>query len=159
MSLQAALGDAQEALHQRAIHKATIRYTQGTSTAEDRQLLLLGVGQVIGSGMSARAGCKGKVPVAPHYKVPTSQQGLQKFIKEAERIGTARKADPFHRASSFGGQRQAPIEAQKFIGGDGRPYVLLTQQATVNDQPGFFEYIVDSEGKITHQLFRRMKNV
>jgi hypothetical protein len=88
------------------------------------------------------------------YEIPESQEGLQKFIEEAERAGSGLKSDPFHRASTFGGQPQAQIEVQKIVGGDGQSYVRLTQQATLNDLEGYFEYLVNSEGQITHQLFK-----
>jgi hypothetical protein len=50
-SLHKAIDEANEVIHQRNIHKATHRLMDGTSTAEDRQLLLLGVGQIASSAM------------------------------------------------------------------------------------------------------------
>ena len=114
--------------------------------------------------LDSRKGAYGQMPdpnddeerKKKHYEVPKSQKGLRDFIDKAERTGSGLKSDPFHRASSFGTQPTTNIEVQKIIGNDGNSYVRLVQEATVNDQRGICEYLVNSEGKITHQLFRKM---
>ena len=118
------------------------------------------------STSAATGGPKGQLPDGEdpekkeseekHFEVPQSQQELNNFIERADRTGSGLKADPFHRASSYGTQGTANIDVQKILGGDGRPYVRLIKEAVVNDQPGFFEYLVDSTGKITHQLFKAL---
>ncbi len=90
-----------------------------------------------------------------HYEVPKSQKELSDFIERADRVGSGLKGDTFHRASSFT-QRGSTINVQRIMGGDGNPYVRLVQEAVVNDQKGFFEYLVNSVGEITHQLFRKI---
>ncbi|AIY05395.1 hypothetical protein Plano_1430 [Planococcus sp. PAMC 21323] len=76
------------------------------------------------------------------------------FIKTAPRVGSALKSDSYHRAASFVSLNQLKRgKIYKFKGGDGRTYVKLKTKGEVNGKKGVFEYILDSTGKVTHQLF------
>jgi RHS repeat-associated protein len=83
------------------------------------------------------------------YKAELAAQEIQ----GARAVGSALKSDPFHRAASF---------AVGDIAGGGRVFTIggragsgnLTQVlGGVNGTAGRFEWIVDAQGNLTHQLF------
>lgn len=79
---------------------------------------------------------------------------IANFIKTAPRVGSALKSDSYHRAASFVSLNQLKRgKISKFIGGDGKTYVKLKTKGEVNGKKGVFEYILDSAGRVTHQLF------
>ncbi len=78
-----------------------------------------------------------------------------KQIINAERVGSALKNDIYHRAASFVPESQlASGETFSIIGGDGVQRTLLQVCGEVNGETGIFEYLLDPNGTITHQLFK-----
>ncbi len=72
----------------------------------------------------------------------------------AERVGSALKDDPAHRAASFLSKEQlASGKTYSFTGGDGSSYILLQTKGKMDGKQGIFEYILNSKGQVTHQRF------
>ena len=82
---------------------------------------------------------------------------LANRILNAERKHTAlHKSDLYHRSASFVDINQ--IKAGKSfpnIGNDGVERTLVQTDGVVNGEAGIFEWIIDIDGKIPHQMFRR----
>lgn len=72
----------------------------------------------------------------------------------AERVGSALKDDPAHRTASFLSKEQlASGKTFSFTGGDGSSYTLLQTKGQLDGNGGIFEYILNSNGQVTHQRF------
>ena len=75
-------------------------------------------------------------------------------IYNAERIGSALKDDPTHRAASYlSGEQLGNGRTYSFRGGDNKPYTLLQTKGQLDGVDGIFEYITNSAGQVTHQRF------
>ncbi len=73
-------------------------------------------------------------------------------IEGADAVGSALKADPYHRSASF--VTDAAADGKVFSFGNRAGTVNLTQTAgEMNGVAGRFEWIVDGSGNLTHQMF------
>lgn len=76
-------------------------------------------------------------------------------IAKADRIGSAQQTNIYHRAGSYLTQEQLKLgQTFPITGNDGASYTLLQVAGEVNGKSGVFEYIVNSAGQVTHQLFK-----
>ncbi|WP_019272115.1 MafB family polymorphic toxin [Neisseria lactamica] len=105
----------------------------------------------------AKAAKQGKAAVSGDFSAAiqakyTSQTA--KNIIAADRIGSGLKADTSHRAASFLSQEQL-VAGRTFsiTGNDGIQRTLLQTKGSLNGQSGIYEYIIDSNNKVTHQRF------
>jgi len=77
------------------------------------------------------------------------------MITNAERIGSATKADLYHRAASYLTTEQLAMgQTFNIVGADKASYTLLQVAGELNGKSGVFEYIMNSSGEVTHQLFK-----
>ena|GEM_PF-821553 len=78
-----------------------------------------------------------------------------KIITNADRSSTAlSKSDPGHRAASFLSEAElAKGTAFNITGGDGVQRNLLQVNGGLNGKNGIYEYIIDSNGTVSHQRF------
>lgn len=75
-------------------------------------------------------------------------------IYNADRVGSALKEDPAHRAASYLSKEQmAGGRTYSITGGDNKPYTLLQVQGQLDGENGIFEYVMDGAGQVTHQRF------
>ena len=75
-------------------------------------------------------------------------------VYNAERIGSALKDDPSHRAASYLSKEQlANGRTYSFTGGDNKSYTLLQTKGQLDGVDGIFEYITNDAGQVTHQRF------
>lgn len=70
----------------------------------------------------------------------------------AKRVGSALKADTYHRAASWLTISQLSKGKIYFINNGNR--ILLQVRGTLNGKRGVFEYIIDEFGRVCHQLFK-----
>lgn len=93
--------------------------------------------------------------LAPGGHKPTPQEA-QDIITNADRKGSGLKSDVDHRAPSYVvdeiGKNGKVFE---FTGGDGVTRTIVQTPGEVNGAPGRFEWIIDSDGTISHQRFIR----
>lgn len=76
-------------------------------------------------------------------------------IVNADRVGSGLKSDPYHRAASFVPEEQlANGRTFEFTNGDGRKMTMLQTEGEVNGKTGIFEYILNPDGQVEHQLFK-----
>lgn len=71
-------------------------------------------------------------------------------------MGTAAsKTDVYHLAGSFLTEAQLSKGTAVYItGGDGIQRILLQVEGAVNGVKGVFEFILQSDGTVSHQLFK-----
>jgi RHS repeat-associated protein len=77
-------------------------------------------------------------------------------LLNARAIGSALKDDPYHRAAAF--MRPEAVffaRFQNIKGNDGRMYLHAFLPGGVKGLWGNFHYIVDEQGRLTHQVFER----
>ncbi len=75
-------------------------------------------------------------------------------VYNADRVGSAVKDDPTHKAASYLSKEQlASGRTYSYRGGDGRIYKLLQTEGQLNGVDGIYEYIIDDMGQVTHQRF------
>ncbi|ENW2566207.1 MafB family polymorphic toxin, partial [Neisseria gonorrhoeae] len=104
-----------------------------------------------------RAAKLGKAKVSEDFAVASqaryTSQTAENIIA-ADRIGSGLKADTSHRAASFLSQEQLGAgRTFSITGGDGIQRTLLQTKGSLNGQSGIYEYILDSNNKVTHQRF------
>jgi len=76
-------------------------------------------------------------------------------ILNANRAGSGLISDPNHRAPTFLGREQLETGVLfDLFGGDGVKVRLLQMEGMVNGKKGIFEFIVEQNGNVTHQLFK-----
>ncbi|PRA75463.1 hypothetical protein CQ054_22970, partial [Ochrobactrum sp. MYb29] len=77
-------------------------------------------------------------------------------IANAIPVGSALKDDPLHRAPSYV-LAQIPDRGRVFTikGGDGTNYTLTQMEGVVDGKAGIYEWLVNSQGELTHQRFIR----
>jgi hypothetical protein len=73
----------------------------------------------------------------------------------AKRTGSALKPDLYHKAAGFVSRSQL-AKGQIFLikGGDGVYRILLQTLGELNGKKGVFEFLLDPNGVVTHQLFK-----
>jgi len=78
------------------------------------------------------------------------------IVRNAPRVGTAAtKADVFHRAGSLLSESQlASGRTSHIVGNDGVTRTMFRVPGEVNNMKGTFEFIINPNGTISHQLFR-----
>ena len=77
---------------------------------------------------------------------------IARMIVSAKRVGSALKADTYHRAASWLTISQLSKGKIYFINNGNR--ILLQVRGTLNGKRGVFEYIIDEFGRVCHQLFK-----
>jgi YD repeat-containing protein len=81
-------------------------------------------------------------------------------LRSAEAVGSALKEDTFHRAASWFRKDAAQNGTHFEIkGGDGKIRTLTQVKATVNGKKGVAEFVVDDQGRLTHQLFKEGRKI
>jgi RHS repeat-associated protein len=103
----------------------------------------IGVGYGAWRGAAAAAAAKS-----------AAQGAAASALAKATPIGSALKDDIFHRSASWA--RDLAVRNGKhfsIVGGDGVTRTLTQVLGGLNDKAGRFEYLVDSAGNLTHQLF------
>jgi RHS repeat-associated protein len=113
-------------------------------------------GQLGSVGSAATEGVEGAANgVASDARLFQSYRAqlAQEEIEGADAVGSALKADPYHRSASFAtGGISSGGRVFSLANRTGR--VTLTQMVgEMNGVPGRFEWIVDAEGNLTHELF------
>jgi predicted lipoprotein with Yx(FWY)xxD motif len=81
--------------------------------------------------------------------------GSLNAIANGDRIGSGLKADPFHSAPTWAEPGDIAANGQQFsiTGADGVSRTLVQSPASVNGISGRFEWIINPDGTISHQLF------
>jgi len=86
---------------------------------------------------------------------PKSPSEAARIIINAERTGSALKPDLYHRAPSYLSESQlAQGETFLIVGGDGTPRTLLQVRGELNGRAGVFEFLLEPNGTVSHQLFK-----
>lgn len=81
-------------------------------------------------------------------------QYVAEEIYNADRVGSALKDAPAHRAASYLSQEQlAKGRTYIYRGGDNRIYKLLQTEGQLNDVDGIYVYVINDTGQVTHQRF------
>ena len=96
----------------------------------------------------------GNTPVLVHNTacIPTPAEA-QDLVKSAEPVGSALKADGWHRSAAFVVDDIASRGTVfRITGGDGVDRTLIQMPGEVNGIPGRFEWIVDGS-QLTHTMF------
>ncbi|SUY94587.1 Uncharacterised protein [Lacrimispora sphenoides] len=77
-------------------------------------------------------------------------------IVNAERMGTAlTKTDVYHTSASYLSESQlAAGKTFNITGGDSIQRTLLQVEGGLNGKTGIFEYIIEPNGTVSHQLFK-----
>jgi hypothetical protein len=76
-------------------------------------------------------------------------------ITSAERTGSGLKSDVYHRSASYLSEGQLSQGTTFSItGDDGVDRTLLQVSGELNGKTGIFEYIIGSDGIVTHQIFK-----
>ena len=83
--------------------------------------------------------------------VASATPTIAEQIPKAERIGSALKADVFHRAASFANLQGG--QAYTWINGDKTISTLYQVAGELNGKAGIFEYLLNTANQITHQIF------
>jgi hypothetical protein len=83
-------------------------------------------------------------------KVLSPSEAAKKIVN-AERVGSGLKGDTYHRAASYLSESQI---SRGTVYDLGKNNTLLQVQGGVNDKTGIFEYILNKDGQVTHQLFK-----
>jgi hypothetical protein len=79
---------------------------------------------------------------------------VAKQLATAERVGSALKSDPTHRAASFGLDAVAKAgQSFELKGGDGVVRTLIQAPGGMNGKAGIFEYMINKAGQVIHQRF------
>ena len=112
------------------------------------------------AGKSNSSGAAGAISESGRYSEDIIQYEKLKSqyaadeIYNAERIGSALKDDPSHRAASYLSKEQlANGRTYSFTGGDNKSYTLLQTKGQLDGVDGVFEYITNDAGQVTHQRF------
>ena len=88
------------------------------------------------------------------YEKLKSQYAANEIVN-AERVGSGLKTDPYHRAASFISEEQlAQGRTFTFTNGDGRKMTMLQTEGELNGVAGIYEYILNPQGQVEHQLFK-----
>ncbi|MGC5258180.1 hypothetical protein ACPXCG_17695 [Gordonia sp. DT218] len=86
---------------------------------------------------------------------PTTQEA-QDIISSADRKGSGLKSDVDHRAPSYVVDEIGKSgKVFEFTGGDGVTRTIVQTPGEVNGVPGRFEWIIDTDGTISHERFIR----
>jgi hypothetical protein len=89
----------------------------------------------------------------PESTLPSGTEA-QHLVQHAEPVGSALKADAYHRAAAFASEDIASKGAvYRIIGRDQIEKTLIQTPGEVNGKPGRFEWIVTDQGQLTHQTF------
>jgi len=104
---------------------------------------------VVGSGVGAEAG-----PLSlPESTLPTSAEA-QQLVQGAEPVGSALKDDIFHRAATFASEDiPSSGSVYRIVGADGIEKTLIQAPGELNNISGRFEWIVNDQGELVHQMF------
>ena len=95
-----------------------------------------------------------RTAIASTVGLPTRAQAAQ-LLRDAKPVGSAMKADRWHRSGSFVLDDVAEHGTVfRTTGGDGVPRVLIQLRGEVDGIAGRFEWILDG-GNLTHQMFVR----
>jgi hypothetical protein len=129
----------------------------------DRALTALSF--ILPGGPEAKAGSKLAAGVIESGASSMIRDGVVRAmagaaLRGAEPTGRALKADVYHVAATW--LRDVAAEHGTVFtlkGGDGEMRTLTQMQAEVNGVKGVVEYIVDKNGKLTHQTFKAGKGV
>jgi RHS repeat-associated protein len=110
---------------------------------------------IVGGGGEAaaeRIGAAGVASDARLFQLYRADLAAQE-IEGAQAVGSALKSDTYHRAASFAVE-DIRAEGKVFtIAGRSGPANLTQVGGEVNGAPGRFEWLVDSPGNLTHQMF------
>ena len=108
-----------------------------------------------GRGKASTGGVNQTTQVNNNSSPALNTMDVAKKIVNADRVGTAlSKTDLYHRAGSFLTQFQLSKGTVSYItGGDKVQRILLQVEGAVNGVKGVFEYILQSDGTVSHQLF------
>ena len=108
---------------------------------------------------SSRSGQDATSPVGgaagattPGGRLPTPVEA-QKIVEQAEPIGSAMKNDPYHRAPSFVMDQISSRGSVFRIKSGNGDKTLIQTPGDVNGKAGRFEWIVNDQGKLEHQVF------
>jgi len=123
-----------------------------------------GTNVVGGSGTSGTTTSSGSGKVAAKSTTASTTQGPGKVLTpsdasrqiiNADRTGSALKPDLYHRAPSHLSQEQlARGQTFNVTGGDGINRTLLQVTGELNGRAGVFEFLIQPNGTISHQLFK-----
>ena len=105
-----------------------------------------------GSGFSKAANASAKgIKIGDRYV--NSAPEAAEVIFNAERKGSAlEKSDDFHYAASFLSKEE--LSKGKIFAIDEGKTVLLQVKSDFNNRSGLFEYILESDGRVSHQRFK-----
>lgn len=78
------------------------------------------------------------------------------LVSKADRKGTAlTKNDLYHYAATFVPEKElATGQVSLIVGGDGVRRTLLQVNGKLEGKVGVYEYIIDNDGKVSHQRFK-----
>lgn len=89
----------------------------------------------------------------PESSLPSAAEA-QQLVQDAEPVGSALKSDVFHRAATFASENIAQDgSVYRIVGGDGVETTLIQSPGELNGISGRFEWIVNDQGQLVHQMF------